>query len=76
MQEEWKTTNMNMRYPADVVAAIRQYAQADGRSFHNLVIWILRQYIQQRREQEGKKRRRYADLRVQIGWEASTIRED
>jgi hypothetical protein len=43
-----KVTKMNTRYPADVYAAIKQFAQQDSRSFNNMVIWILRDYINKR----------------------------
>ena len=43
-----KTTHMNTRYPADVYAALKRFAQEDGRSFQSMVIWILRAYIKQR----------------------------
>jgi len=62
-QEEQKVTNINMRYPSDVLDAIRQFAKDDGRSFHNMVIWILRAYIKHRLEKEDKES--HADLRVQ-----------
>ncbi|MFL5656736.1 MAG: hypothetical protein ACJ8CB_21460 [Ktedonobacteraceae bacterium] len=39
---------INTRYPTDVYTALKQFAREDGRSFHNLVIWILREYIKQR----------------------------
>ncbi len=39
---------MNMRFPADVYTVLKQFAQEDGRSFHNLVLWILRDYIKRR----------------------------
>jgi len=42
---------INTRYPTDVYAALKQFAKEDGRSFHNLVIWILREYIKQRQAQ-------------------------
>jgi len=53
MKEEPKTTAINMRFPQDVLEAIRQFAKEDGRSFHNMVIWILREYIKQRQAKKG-----------------------
>ncbi len=47
--EKEKDININTRYPADVYTALKQFAREDGRSFHNMVIWILREYIKQRR---------------------------
>jgi len=43
---------MNTRYPQDVYEAIKRFAQEDGRSFHNMVIWILRDYIRRRQGKE------------------------
>lgn len=43
-----KEVKINTRYPVDVYAAIKQLAQQDSRSFNNMVIWILREYIKQR----------------------------
>jgi hypothetical protein len=43
-----KEVKINTRYPADVYAALKQFAQEDSRSFHSMVIWILRAYIKQR----------------------------
>ena len=41
-------TRINMRFPADVYTALKRFAQEDSRSFHGMVIWILREYIKQR----------------------------
>lgn len=49
-----KEVKINTRYPADVYAAIKQLAQEESRSFNNMVIWILREYIQKHRERQGK----------------------
>jgi hypothetical protein len=49
-----KETTINTRYPADVYEAIKQFAQEDSRSFNNMVIWILRQYIQTRKGRQSK----------------------
>jgi hypothetical protein len=49
-----KETKINTRYPADVYAAIKQFAQEESRSFNNMVIWILRDYIQKRKASQGK----------------------
>ena len=43
-----KETKMNMRFPSDVYAAIKQFAQEESRSFHSMVMWILRDYIHRR----------------------------
>jgi hypothetical protein len=48
-RKEHKDTAMNTRYPPDVLEAVRQFAQEDSRSFNGMVIWILREYIKQRK---------------------------
>jgi len=53
VQQEQPPIKMNTRYPQDVYEAIKRFAQEDGRSFHNMVIWILRDYIRRR---QGKER--------------------
>lgn len=55
MQKEQKPTKMNTRYPVDVYEAIRQFAQEDSRSFHGMVIWILREYVKQRQKERQSK---------------------
>lgn len=52
MNTDKRETTINTRYPADVYEAIKQFAQEDSRSFNNMVIWILRQYIQTRKEKQ------------------------
>lgn len=49
-----KEVKINTRYPAEVYAAIKQFAQEDSRSFNNMVIWILREYIQKRKGKQSK----------------------
>ena len=46
MQQD--TIKINTRYPRDVYEALKRFAQEDGRSFHNMVLWILRDYIKRR----------------------------
>ncbi len=43
-----KEKRINMRYPQEVYEAIKRFAQEDSRSFHSMVIWILREYIKGR----------------------------
>jgi hypothetical protein len=43
-----KEVRINMRYPREVYEMIKRFAQEDSRSFHSMVIWILREYIKQR----------------------------
>ena len=51
-RKEHKDTAMNTRYPPDVLEVIRQFAQEDSRSFNGMVIWILREYIRQRKGEQ------------------------
>jgi len=44
------------RYPQEVLDAMRQLAQAHGRSLNSEIVWALRQYI---KEQKGEDS--YAD---------------
>jgi len=44
----------SVRFPLDVLEAIKQLAQEDGRSINGEIVWILRNYIMQRK---GDKRR-------------------
>ena len=43
-----KTIKINTGYPQDIYEAVKQFAQEDSRSFHSMVIWILRDYIKRR----------------------------
>jgi hypothetical protein len=47
-QQEEKS--IGTRYPLEVLAAMKQLAQAHGRSFNSEVIWALREYIRQQKE--------------------------
>jgi hypothetical protein len=49
-----KEVKINTRYPNEVYVAIKQFAAEDSRSFNNMVIWILREYIQKRKERQSK----------------------
>lgn len=46
---------MNTSYPFDVYTAFKQFAQEDGRSFHSMVIWVLREYIKVRTSKKEKE---------------------
>jgi len=46
--ETQKDTKINTSYPHDVYEALKQFATEDSRSFHSMVIWILRDYIKRR----------------------------
>jgi predicted HicB family RNase H-like nuclease len=56
MSTEKKDININTRYPHDVHEAVKQLARSESRSFNNMVIWILREYIQTRKlQQQGRQ---------------------
>jgi hypothetical protein len=52
-RENAATVHINIRFPAEVIAALRQYAREDGRSLHGEVLWILREYIRRRQQVQG-----------------------
>jgi hypothetical protein len=52
-RENAPTVHINIRFPAEVIAALRQYAKEDGRSLHGEVLWILRDYIRRRQQVQG-----------------------
>lgn len=43
-----KDTRYAIRFPLDIVATLKRYAQEDGRSFNGQVVWIIREYIKKR----------------------------
>lgn len=49
MNKEQQEKAIQVRFPVDVWQEIKQYAKADERSFNGEVIWILRNYSQQRK---------------------------
>ena len=52
MEQEKKS--LSVRFPLDVLAAIKQVAQEDGRSINAEVIWMVRDYLMHRKK--GEKR--------------------
>lgn len=55
--EQGKERRISIRFPLDVLAAIRRLAKQHERSFNGEVIWALRDYVQrqeQRQEQQQK----------------------
>ena len=46
--EQQPPTHINIRFPADLIAALRRYAKEDARSLHSEVLWILREYVKRR----------------------------
>ena len=46
-----KDQHITIRFPADVLAALRELAKAHERSFNGEVIWALRTYMAQQKDQ-------------------------
>jgi hypothetical protein len=44
----------SVRFPLDVLEAIKQVAKEDGRSINSEIIWLLKECLQQR--QQAKKK--------------------
>jgi hypothetical protein len=44
--------SIGTRYPLDVLSDIKHLAEQEGRSFNGEVIWILRDYIRQRKGEQ------------------------
>jgi len=42
--------SISIRFPLDIIDDIKDLAQEDERSFNGEVVWIVRQYIQERRK--------------------------
>ena len=42
----------SIRFPLDLLEAIKQFAKEDARSINSEVVWVLRDYVQRRK---GKK---------------------
>jgi hypothetical protein len=38
-------THINMRFPTDLIEAVRQLARENGRSLHAEILWALRAYV-------------------------------
>jgi hypothetical protein len=50
MEKKQQEVKSQVRFPPDVLEAIRQFAKEDQRSFNGEVIWILRGYMAKRQE--------------------------
>lgn len=48
-------THINVRFPADLIEALRRLAHEDGRSLHGEILWILRAYVTQREQGQGQE---------------------
>ncbi len=57
MKDKSSEQKLTIRFPLDVLEAIRQLARAHDRSFNGEVVWALREYARRHakdtREQEG-----------------------
>jgi hypothetical protein len=46
--------HINMRFPSDLIEALRRSAQENGRSLHAEIVWVLRQYVKAFEKRQGK----------------------
>jgi hypothetical protein len=54
MRDEQPIKHMNVRFPADLLDALRRSAKENGRSLHGEILWALRKYVA-RRKREGEQ---------------------
>ena len=52
MEQEKKS--VSIRFPLDVLAAIKHTAREDGRSINAEIIWIIRDYLMHRKKEENR----------------------
>ncbi|HEX4208657.1 MAG TPA: hypothetical protein VHZ51_31535 [Ktedonobacteraceae bacterium] len=52
MDKEQTEKKIQVRFPVDVWQDLKQFSQEDQRSFNGEVIWILRNYIAERKGQK------------------------
>jgi hypothetical protein len=45
-------THINMRFPADLIDALRKSAHENGRSHHAEILWALREYVARRKREQ------------------------
>jgi hypothetical protein len=53
MEQKQQGVKSQVRFPPDVLEAIRQFAKEDQRSFNGEVIWILREYLAWRKAEKS-----------------------
>jgi hypothetical protein len=47
---ERKEKRFSVRFPLDVLEALKQVAKEDGRSINSEILWIIRNYLAERRK--------------------------
>jgi len=55
MHDERPIKHINVRFPADLLDALRRSAKENGRSLHGEILWALREYVA-RRQREREQR--------------------
>jgi hypothetical protein len=53
MEKKQQGVKSQVRFPPDVLEAIRQFAKEDQRSFNGEIVWILREYASKRKERKS-----------------------
>jgi hypothetical protein len=51
MENTLRETRISIRFPRDILAALRTLARQHERSFNGEVIWALREYVERQRPQ-------------------------
>lgn len=44
--------SVSIRFPPDLLEALKRIAEEDARSLNSEVVWALRQFVEQRREEQ------------------------
>ena len=52
---ESEVAKLTLRVDRRMNEALRRFAERDARSVHSEILWILRNYIEEREEREAKK---------------------
>jgi hypothetical protein len=58
MSEQEKTVNINVRFPPELAAQIKQTAKEEGRSINSEILWAVRDYLARYR----RKQKTHADF--------------
>ena len=51
-QEKPKTVNINVRFPPELAAQLKQVAREEGRSINSEILWALRDYFARRQRKQ------------------------
>ena len=51
-QEKPAITNINVRFPPELAAQVKQAAQEEGRSINSEILWAVRDYLTRRQRKQ------------------------